>query len=194
MALRPISVTTGWDEAARGDGVCVLVPALARFPAAVRELMALLPVVDLNQALLSALAEARCAPPPGMAAGVFAVDPFLDRAGLIAALRASGVRRVANFPTVQSFDGATSAGFDVVGYDFRAELALMAALAEAGFEPLVYVAGVPAASAALEAGFTTLVYHPGLAPLRGERAVFAQVEQMAAQVGATLFQHQREPG
>lgn len=194
MALQMIAVMTAWDDAPQLGRMRVFVPALARFPPALRELMALLPVVDLNQALLSALGEAGRVPPADMVAGVFAVDPFLDRAGLVAALRARGVGRVANFPTVQSFDGATAAGFDVVGYDLRAELALMAALAEAGFEPLVYVAGVQAASAALAAGFRTLVYHPGLEPLRGERAVFAQIEQMAAQAGAALLQHQRAPG
>lgn len=189
MNLSPITVATAWDNLSEPDGARVFVPALARFPADLRELMALLPVVDINGGLLAALAEARGEPAPGAVAGLFAVDPFLVRTEMIAALRGAGLRGVANFPTLQLFDGATAAGFGIVGYDLEAELAVLTAFAQAGFEVLAYVTTPAAASQALAAGISSLAYHPGLPPAGDERAALIRIGQIVDEAGATLLRH-----
>ena len=189
MELRPVTLATDWSALAGAEGPALFVPALARFPAAVRELMALLPVTDINGSLIRTLADAPGQAPGSTVAGLFAVDPFLDPGELRAALRRAGIGRVANYPTVQLFDGATAAGFEVVGYDVRAEFALLRSLADSGLDPVGYVTSPAIARIALDAGCRTLVVHPGLGPGSRLRGSSDQIAELAAESGAALYRH-----
>jgi predicted TIM-barrel enzyme len=192
MGLPPIHLVTQWREpSAPHADACVFVPALARFPPGLREIVGLLPVADINGALLEAIARReRCEAVGDLVAGIFAADPFLDLVDLAERLREAGIARIANFPTLQHFDGATAEGLSAVGYDFQAEFAVLKRLAAAGFEPVGYVATVKAAEAALASGLKTLAYHPGPPPVpSSERATLAKIEGLAGEAGAQLLLH-----
>ena len=92
----------------------------------------MLPVLDINDALIEALAPRRPfrAEPP--VAGSFACDPFLRSADLAAALSSAGIRPVVSFSTVQMFDGETAAALGSVGYRAEAEFQMLLRLAGLG--------------------------------------------------------------
>lgn len=192
--VRPrIRLVTHWPEPSdRPVDARVYVPALAPFPPALREIVGLLPVVDINGALLAAISRPdRRDPARDLVAGIFAADPFLDAIELGERLRSAGVARIANFPTLQHFDGATAEGLSAVGYDLQAELAVLMRFAAAGFEVVGYVATVKAAEAALASGLKALAYHPGPPPLpASERATLAKIEGLAGVACAQLLVHE----
>jgi hypothetical protein len=95
-------------------------------------------VLDVNGALLAALAAAepfRHAPP---VAAVFACDPFLRVADAAAALRRAGIAQVLNWPSVQAHDGEAAAALAAVGYRMEAEFRTLLAFASHGLEPLAF--------------------------------------------------------
>lgn len=159
-ALRPVAQLEGVRPAARAQSI--FLPALAPFPTAAWPLVGLLPVLDINGALLAALAGRgtfRTAPP---VAGIFACDPFLRAADLSAALAGAGIRQAVNYPTVQLFDGETAAALGSVGYRAEAEFRLLLRLADRGIAPIACVTSRAAADAALGLGLRRLLLHPGL--------------------------------
>lgn len=187
MAEAVVSVLTALPGARRRRGERqVFVPALDRFPAALRELMGVLPVCDINASLMAALAHR--AMPRHLVAGLFAVDPFLDVRELATALRRAGLSEVANYPTVQLLDGATGDGLAAVGYHARAEFMRLKEFMAAGFEALAYVASPHAAEEALALGLTRIVVHPGLQPGM-TRASLARITALAREAAAELLLH-----
>ncbi len=142
----------------------IFLPAVAPFPPATWPLVAFLPVLDINGALLAALEARRPfrgAPP---VAGLFACDPFLRLADMAAALRRAGITTVVNYPTVQIFEGETAAALATVGYRAEAEFRLLQRLAEAGFTPVACATSRRAVDAALGLGLRRILLHPGLSP------------------------------
>jgi hypothetical protein len=142
----------------------VFVPALAPFEPAAWPLVGLLPVLDINGTLRSALAARRpfgAAPP---VAGIFACDPFLRVADLAAGLRAAGIATVTNFPTVQGFEGETAAALGTVGYRVEAELRVLQRFAERGLSAIACVTDRHGIDVALDLGFRRILLHPGIAP------------------------------
>lgn len=164
----------------------IFVPALAGFPASLRELMGVLPVCDVNASLVAALTEGPA--PRHLVAGLFAVDPFLDTREMAARLRRAGLSAVANYPTIQAFDGATGEGLSAVGYHARAELLRLTEFAALGFEALAYVASADAAEEALGLGLPCLVLHPGPGSALSE-GVRKRIAAMASAAGAAVLQH-----
>ena len=121
----------GLDAAERARSL--FLPALAGAPEGLLDLLALLPVADVNGALLAALAEQGCFPPgEAPVAAVFCADPFLRVPDMAEALLAAGIRRVANYPSVQVIDGETGRAIAAVGYGPDEELATLLRLREAG--------------------------------------------------------------
>jgi predicted TIM-barrel enzyme len=158
--LAPRATLDGLTEAARSD--TVFLPALATFAPAYWPLVGLLPVLDINGALLAALGAKerfRAAPP---IAGVFASDPFLRAADLAEALLEAGIVEVINYPTIQLFGSETQAAFASVGYRAEAEFRLLLRLAERGLAPIACATSCAAADAALALGLRRLLLHPGL--------------------------------
>jgi predicted TIM-barrel enzyme len=159
--LAPRATLDGLTEAARSD--TVFLPALATFAPAHWPLVGLLPVLDINGALLAALGAKerfRTAPP---IAGVFASDPFLRAVDLAEALLEAGITEVINYPTIQLFGSETQAAFASVGYRAETEFRLLARLAEHGLAPIACATSRATADAALALGLRRLLLHPGLA-------------------------------
>ena len=153
----------------------MFLPALAPFAPETWPLVALLPVLDINGALRSAL-EARppfrAAPP---VAGLFACDPFLRLADIAAALRRAGIAAAVNFPTVQIFGGETAAALAAVGYRAEAEFRLLQRLAEQGFAPIACATSRRAVDAALGFGLRRILLHPGVSPPPDPAAWWAEL-------------------
>lgn len=190
MLPPPIIPVTHWPEMIRATAArCIFVPALGRFPVETREMMGLLPVCDINEALLAALAQAPAEVPRHCVAGLFAADPFLDPGAMARALRRAGMAGVANYPTVQLIDGATGHGLAAVGYHARSEFVRLVEMKAGGFEVLAYVASAAAAEEALALGLDQLVLHPGLTPETVARAGLGRIEALAEAAGARLFRH-----
>ena len=167
----------------------LFVPALDRFPPPLRALMGLLPVCDINGALIAALAHAPAPVPAHVVAGLFAADPFLDTGELTAVLRRSGLAAVANYPTLQLLDGATGQGLAAVGYHARSEFVRLQELAAAGFEALAYVTSPQAAEEALACGLSAIVLHPGPAGGAPPRAAATRIRAIADRAGARILRH-----
>lgn len=158
--LFPVASLHGLRRETRAQAV--FLPALAPFAPDHWPLVGLLPVLDINGALVSALgsrAPFRTTPP---IAGIFATDPFLRLADLAEALRRAGVTQVINYPTLQLYDGEMTAALASVGYRAEAELRLLARLAERGLAPVACVTSRAAADLALGLGLRRMVLHPGL--------------------------------
>lgn len=137
------------------------IPALAPFPAPLWPLVAHLPVLDVNGALLLALSGLRPFAAAAPVAAVFACDPFLRVADAAVALRRAGIGRVLNWPSVQAHDGEAAAALAAVGYRAEAEFRVLLAFAAHGLEPLAFAAGRGAADAALAFGLRRLVLPAG---------------------------------
>jgi predicted TIM-barrel enzyme len=178
------------DEAAASPaGLVVAMPALAGFTPPQRELAAMLPVSDINGALMAGAHAFAERGHDRLCAGVLLVDPFLVIDDLVAALAAGGFARVANFPTVQLLDGEAGAGLAAVGYDLAAELRQLAVLAVHGLTPHVYVVDAEAARVALAAGFVDLVFHAAFRRAPEAAEVLEQVRREVDAAGARLRVH-----
>ncbi|MEI6160707.1 MAG: phosphoenolpyruvate hydrolase family protein [Roseococcus sp.] len=163
--------TTLWAPVAKLEGLrpetrarSIYLPALAPFTPESWPLVGLLPVLDINGALVAALAGRRAfrtAPP---VAGVFACDPFLRPADMATALLRVGIRQAVNLPTVQFFDGESAAVLGSVGYKAEAEFRLLLRLEELGVAAMACVTSRAAADLALGLGLRRILLHPGLTP------------------------------
>lgn len=162
----------------------VYLPGLAPFPRETWPLVSLLPVVDINGALVEALAQRapfRAAPP---VAGIFACDPFLRPVDLASALSRAGISQAVNLPTVQIFDGETAAVLGSVGYRAEAEFRMLLRLAEYGIAPIACATTRATADLALALGFTRILLHPGLVPPADPAAWWASLAGHVAIEGA----------
>ena len=158
--LRPVAELDGLRPAQQKRAV--FLPALAPFPRHTWPLVALLPVLGINDALRQAIAARRpfrAAPP---IAGLFACDPFLRTSDMAAALHKAGIAQVVNWPTVQVFEGETAAALAAVGYRAEAEFRVLARMAEHGIAPIACATSPHAVDAALALGLWRILLHPGL--------------------------------
>jgi hypothetical protein len=142
-------------------GGFILAPLLAGFAAPHRELVGLLPVMDVNSAMFDALRQ--CPPAVGAIAGLMLADPFLRVRDAELELGRAGVTRVANYPTVQLIDGETARAFDSAEVGVGREVQMLSAFREAGFQTIGFATTLQTAQAILRQGAMTLVLHPGLA-------------------------------
>jgi hypothetical protein len=160
---------------APATGEVILAPWLAALRGIDADLAALLPVADVN-----GLALAGCAAPGGSAAdpsaadpdaeggpravaALMLADPFLRVRDAGQVLRAAGIGRVANFPTVQVVDGDTARALDSADLGAAREIERLAAFRRAGFSTVGFACGLEAARAMLADGASALVLHPGVA-------------------------------
>lgn len=65
--------------------------------------------------------------------GVFALDRLRSAENILGSLRARGVRRIANLPTIACVDGATRASFAAMGFTPERELDVLLTAQAAGF-------------------------------------------------------------
>jgi hypothetical protein len=148
------------------------------------DLLATLPICDINGALLASLAAPSWSPEgPAPVAGLFLADPFLREAEVAAQLRRAGVGRVANYPSIQAFDGEAARALASVGLSFAEELAALRAFVAAGFEAIGFAAGAAAARELAALGARAVVLHPGPGAQPRERETLSA---MAAWLGPEL--------
>lgn len=137
-------------------------PGLRGLEGAHLDLLATLPISDVNGALMAALDDPLPWPKEAEApiVGLFLGDPFLRLSEATARLKRAGVRRVANYPTLQTFEGETARALASVGFALGVELDGLRALAAEGFQ-VVGFAGGAATARQLSAFATSVVLHPG---------------------------------
>lgn len=156
---------------AEGDGAphpWIFAPWLAALPGPARDLMALLPVADVNglsfNHFQASVTGARI--PAGHAeaiAAIFCADPFLRVRDAARALAAAGIRRVVNFPTIQVIDGTTARGFESAALGFQREADNLGRFAGEGFEVVAFAVSAEGGAALARNGAAGIVLHPGLA-------------------------------
>ncbi len=144
----------------------IFAPWLAQIPAAQRDLLALLPVLDVNGAVFNALKGAHSDPQPlarpGISAALLCVDPFLRVRDVVALLASAGIGGVANFPTIQIIDGVAARGFDSADLGLRREAQMLARFAEQGLSVTGFCTTAENGQRMLDHGASVVVVHPGL--------------------------------
>lgn len=165
ILARPPMISPAGPPEGDVQGDVLLAPFMREVAPAHRELVGVLPVSDVNAAMLEVLRAGLSAPPGGgrTIAGLMLVDPFLRLRDVTLALSAAGVAAVANYPTVQLIDGETARVFDSAGAGVAREIAVLAAFRKAGFETVAFATSLDSARAMLRHGPSRLVLHPGLA-------------------------------
>jgi predicted TIM-barrel enzyme len=93
-----------------------------------------LPIHDANAFIDD---DARITAPAAMRArlyfGVFALDRLRSTDHLLAALRAKGLRRLVNLPSVSFFDASTARTFNMLDFSIEQEIAFLLRAKRAGF-------------------------------------------------------------
>ncbi|MDR7126654.1 phosphoenolpyruvate hydrolase family protein [Pseudotabrizicola sp. 4114] len=139
----------------------VLAPWLTALPVQGRDLLALLPVLDVNTLSFAALRALPAGSEPQAIAALFCADPFLRVRDAVQILRAAGIRRVTNFPTIQIIDGTAAHGFDSAGLGVQREADVLGECVRAGFEVTGFCTSAEAGALLARQGVTALVLHPG---------------------------------
>lgn len=186
MSALTLELVTSLNEALSA-GRRLFVPGLARIAPDMRALAGLMPIVDINGALIDALrASSGHAVGSDLVAGIFAADPFLNLQELGRSLALAGVLTVTNYPTIQHFDGAAGEGLAAVGYDAAAEFAVLKRLESQGFDVIACVTDVRSARLAASKGFQCLAFDPGPMKGRGVIAERHKVDRVAATTEAMV--------
>lgn len=155
------------DRVHHRDGACesssqwVLAPWLAGLPAPGRDLLALLPVLDVNALGFAALRALPEGAGTDAIAALFCADPFLRMHDGVQLLRAAGISRVTNFPTIQVIDGSAAHGFESAGLGMRREAEVLGEFVRAGFEVTGFATSAENAALLARKGVRSLVLHPG---------------------------------
>ena len=140
----------------------IFAPWFAGLPEAQRDLLSLLPVVDVNGAVISALeGGARAGAQARVFAALLCADPFLRVRDASKLLRAAGIAGVANFPTIQVIDGAAARGFDSADLGFQREAEVLGRFAAEGLEVLGFATSAENGLQLIRHGASALVVHPG---------------------------------
>ncbi|MFN7177260.1 MAG: phosphoenolpyruvate hydrolase family protein, partial [Thermaurantiacus sp.] len=144
-----------------------------------RDLLALLPVLDVNALGFAALRALPAGAGKAAIAAVFCADPFLRMHDAVQTLKAAGISRVTNFPTIQIIDGAAAHGFDSAGLGMRREAGILGEFVRAGFEVTGFAASAESAALLARQGASGLVLHPGPASVdwRARAAAGREVAQ-----------------
>ena len=139
----------------------VLAPAFAGMSPRFADLMALLPVRAVNQAVLAATAQGM---PSAVEVGaaVLCVDPFINGEVLYRSLAESGVAGVANLPSVVFADDQMRKALVVAGLCAEREIIALASARRFGLVPTAVVLSYADALRATAHGIGSMILHPGL--------------------------------
>lgn len=128
------------------------------------DLLALLPVIGVNDAFEADLHE--LAVVPGMmknaVACVLTADPFVHVPHLARRLRSRGIEAVANFPTVQLMDGETGRALDAGRCGSEREFEFLGEMADSGFSITAFVTNLSTVRQAVALQCSRIVVHPGI--------------------------------
>jgi hypothetical protein len=111
-------------------------PSLRQLAPDATLVMATLPILDWNAALLADLAAVDVGPAPRVCAAVLATDPFACWEDIADALRGAGVSGVSNFPSLALVDRSALADLDAANLGYARELDRLAWFAGDGFHVL----------------------------------------------------------
>ncbi|MFN4099238.1 MAG: phosphoenolpyruvate hydrolase family protein [Pararhodobacter sp.] len=139
----------------------ILAPWLAALPPSGRDLLALLPVTDVNAAGFHGLRALAGHAPSEAIGAIFCADPFLRMHDAVQILKAAGIRRVTNFPTIQIVDGAAARGFDSAGLGLKREAEILGLFVREGFEATGFATSAESGAMLAREGVSSLVLHPG---------------------------------
>ncbi|MFN4154180.1 MAG: phosphoenolpyruvate hydrolase family protein [Paracoccaceae bacterium] len=139
----------------------VLAPWLAGLPEPGRDLLALLPVLDVNALAFTAIRNLPPGTTSGAIAALFCADPFLRVRDAVQILCAAGITAVTNFPTIQIIDGSAAHGFDSAGLGLQREAEVLGDFARAGFTVTGFCASAEGGALLARQGVAALVLHPG---------------------------------
>lgn len=171
--LTKLEVCTHWEG--RDLSSSLYLPALRGLEEGDLDLLAMLPVCDVNGDLARSLASGNlwAVPGPAPVAGLFMLDPFLRIADMASALKAAGIQRVANYPTIQVLEGETARGLASVGLGPAQEFEILREFGRRGLAMVGFATGAAAARELAAAGASTVVLHPGPSAGRGDREAVA---------------------
>ena len=189
------------DAAARCADLAVLAPYLVGLSPEAADIVGMMPIGSVNEALLAALPPPGTAVPGRLIAALFLCDPFLGGRRLFERLRAAGVSGVVNLPTTNLVPpGVYRQALTGAGIEPGAELAALTEGRRAGLEVMATVASYDQAARAIEAGIASLLFHPGTPTgeaaldLRLVEGVVATLGRIAAMPQAPRLALYRHPG
>jgi predicted TIM-barrel enzyme len=168
-----LEVCTHWQG--RDLRCCLYLPGLRGLEGGDLDLLAMLPVCDVNGDLARSLTSGDLwtVPGPAPVAGLFMLDPFLRISEMVSALKAAGIQRVANYPTIQVLEGETARGLASVGLAPAQEFEVLREFGRQGFSMVGFATGAAAARELAASGASTVVLHPGAGAGRGDREAVA---------------------
>lgn len=129
------------------------------------DLLALLPIIGVNDAIETDLSEQDTGEPAVMqnaVACMMTADPFIHVPHVARRLRSRGIGAVANFPTVQLMDGETGRALDAGRCGSEREFEFLGEMAKSGFSITAFVSSLNALRRATELQCSRIVVHPGL--------------------------------
>jgi predicted TIM-barrel enzyme len=175
--LTPSNLNVVGQPPARG--ACLLAPWLDGLPAGPRDLLAVLPVVDVNGLSLAALEKLDERPRPGVHAALFCADPFLRIRDAVEVLRRAGIGGVTNFPTIQTIDGEAARDLESADLGATREIRMLHQFAQAGFRVLAFAGSAETGAILARQGAEGVILHPGppSGDWRGRAAAVRQAGQ-----------------
>lgn len=168
--LPDLLIRAGRDSATAGDAsrpLQIFAPWLDRLPVAQRDLLSILPVLDINGALFSALGgDSSGNRLPQTTAGaqiaaLLCVDPFLRLRDVSRLLKSAKITAVTNFPTIQVVDGTAARGFESADLGVEREAEVLHQFSQQGFSVVGFATSTENAIRLMERGLRDLVIHPG---------------------------------
>lgn len=171
----------------------IFAPWLDNLAVAQRDLLSILPVLDVNGTLFAALDSetGQAAPEDTRAdrhiAALLCVDPFLRLRDATRLLKSAGIRAVTNFPTVQLVDGTAARGFESADLGLEREAEILHQFLRQGFAVTGFATSTENAQRLLALGIRDLVIHPG--PASSDWRNRATAAQKAAETTSTLRTH-----
>lgn len=145
----------------------ILAPWLNRLPVTHRDLLSILPVLDINGALFADLDSTPASKGVALSASnmqiaaLLCVDPFLRLRDATRLLRTAGITAVTNFPTVQVVDGTAARGFESADLGVEREAAILHQFMQEGFAVTGFATSTDNALRLMALGIRDLIIHPG---------------------------------
>jgi predicted TIM-barrel enzyme len=151
-------LASGFDRIAEGE-ICFFLPAMSGLAPKVVDILACLPIANVNGKLMASLSRRESARLVDFAC-IFAADPFYDPERLSDDVLSFGVKGVINLPSIGFLTGPFSEAMNASGFDFRREMHCLRAAKRRGLRTAALVWSLEQGSYALEHGPDVLVIHP----------------------------------
>jgi predicted TIM-barrel enzyme len=151
-------LTSGFDGIANGES-CFFLPAMVGLPPKVVDILACLPIANVNAELIASLSRLEGVRPVDFGC-IFAADPFYDSARLSDDILSFGVHGVANLPSLGFLTGPFSDAMSASGFDFHREMHCLLTAKRRGLQTAAFVWSLEQGICALDQGPDIVVIHP----------------------------------